>query len=98
MIQYKQPKKIKGARKKTRQEIIERLQIKYPTWFEGKSDKEIKQLISFFKVTGMTDEEFPTFCIKYEANLENLGKSVENAIKKQIEEEYEKYLERMDYK
>ena len=45
MIQYKQPKKVKGARKKAREEVTERLMLKYPTWFEGKSDKEIKNLI-----------------------------------------------------
>lgn len=67
MIQYKQPKKIKNARKKAREELIERLQLKYPTWFDGKSDKEIRELVNSFKATGMTDEEFPTYCIGYEA-------------------------------
>lgn len=69
MFQYKQPKKIKGTRKKEREEIIERLMLRYPTWFEGKTDKEISNLISAFKATGMTDEQFPGFCTHYEAKM-----------------------------
>ena len=70
MIQYKQPKKVKSARKKAREELTERLMLKYPTWFEGKTENEIKVLISSFKVTGMDDEFFPSFCTYFEARLE----------------------------
>lgn len=70
MIQYKQPKKIKGSRKKAREEAIERLQLKFPTWFEGKTDREIITLVSSFKSTGMEDDEFPAYCIRYEAERE----------------------------
>ena len=72
MIQSRQPKKIKNARKKAREELIERLQLKLPTWFEGKTDKEIKALITAFKLTGLDDDNFPTFCIDYEAKMEQL--------------------------
>lgn len=70
MIQYKQPKKTKGARKKAREEVIERLQLKYPTWFEGKTDREINNLVGAFKSTGLEDDEFPAYCIQYEARME----------------------------
>ena len=70
MIQYNQTKKIKGARKKAREELIEKLQLRFPTWFEGKTDKEIKNLVSAFKSTGMHDDSFPNFCISYEAMME----------------------------
>ena len=69
MIYTKQPKKIKNLRKKARSEMIERLQLQYPTWFEGKTDKEIKKLITAFKITGMDDEYFPSFCVVYEAKM-----------------------------
>ena len=73
MMQFKQqPKKVKGARKKARQEVIERLQLKYPTWFEGKTDKEIKNLVTAFRLSGKEDDEFQTWCIEYEAELERL--------------------------
>ena len=70
MIQYKQPKKVKGARRKARDEVKERLQLIYPTWFEGKSDQEIKELITAFRLSNKSDDEFPTFCIEYEAEME----------------------------
>ena len=70
MIQYKQPKKIKGARKKAREEVIERLMLRYPTWFEGKSEKEIRDLVNAFRSSGRDDDEFPNFCIGYEAEME----------------------------
>lgn len=70
MIQFKQPKKVKGARKKAREEVTERLQSKYPTWFEGKTDNEIKVLISAFRATGMDDDSFPWFCTNFEARLQ----------------------------
>lgn len=70
MIQHKQPKKVKGARKKAREEVIDRLQTKYPTWFEGKTDNQIKVLVGAFKATGMNDDSFPSFCTYYEAKLE----------------------------
>ena len=72
MFQFKQPKKVKGARKKAREEIIERLQLKYPTWFEGKTEKEITNMISAFKITGMDDEQFPGFCVYYEAKMSQI--------------------------
>lgn len=70
MIVYNQPKKIKGARKKAREEVIERLQLKHPIWFEGKTEKEIIKLVTAFRITGMDDESFPAFCISYESKLE----------------------------
>lgn len=66
MIQPKQPKKIKGKRKKEREEIKERLMSKFPTWFEGRSDKQINELIAMFKHSGKPDEEFPNVCMEYE--------------------------------
>ena len=72
MICNKQPKKIKGAHKKARAEVIERLQCKFPTWFEGKTDKEIIKLVSSFRNTGMDDNEFPCYCIVYESMLERI--------------------------
>ena len=78
MIQYKQPKKIKGSRKKSREEIIERLQLRYPIWFEGKTDKEIINLVNAFKAENINDDLFPNFCISYEARL---GKNLSNNIK-----------------
>ena len=72
MIQLKQPKKIKGARKKAREETIENLMLKHPVWFEGKTDKEIRDLITAFKLSGNTDDQFPAFCIQYEAKMEQI--------------------------
>lgn len=72
MIYDKQPKKVKGARKKARAEDIERLQIKFPTWFEGKTDREIIKLVSTFRNTGMSDDEFPSYCIFYESMMERI--------------------------
>lgn len=66
MIQPKQPKKIKGKRKKEREEIKERLMSKFPTWFEGRSDKQINELIAMFKHSGKPDGEFPNVCMEYE--------------------------------
>ena len=66
MIQPKQPKKVKGKRRKEREEIKERLMSKFPTWFEGRSDKEINVLIAMFKHSGKPDEEFPDVCIEHE--------------------------------
>ena len=66
MIQPKQPKKVKAERRKEREEIKERLIAKFPTWFEGKTNKEINELISVFKHSGRPDEEFPNVCIEYE--------------------------------
>ena len=68
-MQYKQPKKIKGARKKAREELVERLQLKFPTWFEGKTDKEIKDIVIAFRLSNKEDDEFPSFCIEYEAEI-----------------------------
>ena len=76
MIQYKQPKKVKGARKKAREEAIERLQLQYPTWFEGRTDKEIRDLVNAFRLTGRPDEEFPTYCIEYETEMEKIKKEL----------------------
>ena len=73
MIQYKQSKKIKGARKKAREEVIERLKLKYPIWFENKSDKEIRELVNAFRLSGKNDDEFPTYCIQYEAEMEKIS-------------------------
>lgn len=78
MIQPKQPKKVKGARKKIRDEVIERLQLKFPTWFERKTDKEIRDLVNAFKNSGLDDEFFPNFCISYEASI---GKNLNNNMK-----------------
>lgn len=72
MIQCKQPKKVKGARKKAREELIERLKLKYPTWFEGKTDKEIRNIVTAFKLSGKEDDEFPNYCIEYEAEIEKM--------------------------
>jgi hypothetical protein len=72
MIQPRQPKKVKGARKKSREELLNRLQSKYPTWFEGKTGLEIKRVIAAFKASGKKDEEFPMFCIEFEAKMETL--------------------------
>lgn len=77
MIQAKQPKKVKGARKKAREEISIRLQLKYPTWFEDRTDKEIKALVSAFKVSGKDDDEFPMFCIEWESKMEKIQKDLE---------------------
>ena len=78
MIQYKQPKKTKGARKKARQEVLERLLLKYPTWFEGKTDQEIIDLIVAFRRSKKDDDEFPNFCIRYEAEIEEMNKMIRN--------------------
>ena len=67
MLQVKQLKKIKGARKKSRDKVIERLELKFPTWFEGKTDKEIRELVTAFRLSGKDDDLFPNFCIEYEA-------------------------------
>lgn len=80
MIQYKQPKKIKGSRKKAREEVIERLILRYPTWFEGKTDKEIKDIITAFRLSGRSDDEFPNYCIEYEAEMEKLSKIISDDI------------------
>ena len=76
MIQYKQSKKVKGSRKKVREEAIERLQLKFPTWFEGKTDKEIRDLVNAFRLSGKSDDEFPNYCIEYEAKMEKLSEIV----------------------
>ena len=81
MIQYKQPKKVKGARKKAREEVTERLMLKYPTWFEGKSDKEIKNLITAFRLSGKSEDEFPNYCIEYEAEMEKLSNFLEASLR-----------------
>jgi len=70
MLQYKRPKKIKGARKKAREEMIERLSLAYPMYFEGKTEREVILLVGAFKGTGMADDQFPSFCISYEAKME----------------------------
>ena len=75
MIQYKQPKKVKGARKKAREEVAQRLLERYPTWFEGKTIQEINQLITAFRLSCRNDDEFPNFCIEYEAEICKLSKS-----------------------
>lgn len=80
MIQQKQPKKIKGARKKARKEVTERLILRYPTWFEGKTDKEIKDLITCFRLSGKSDDEFPNYCIAYEAEMEKLSEQLNEYI------------------
>ena len=72
MLRYYQPKKVKGARKKAREELIERLSLAHPMYFEGKTQREIFQLVAAFKATGMNDDQFPTFCISYEAKMEQL--------------------------
>ncbi len=66
MIQPKQSRKVKGARKKERDQLVDRLTAKFPTWFDNKSIKEIRTLCMAFKNSGMGDDEFPTFCIEYE--------------------------------
>ena len=73
MIQYKQPKKVKGARKKAREEVLERLLLRYPTWFEDKSNQEIKELITAFRLSNRSDDDFPAFCVEYEAKMERLS-------------------------
>ena len=80
MIQPRQAKKVKGARKKVRDEAIERLQLKYPTWFEGKTDKEIIELVNSFRLSGKDDDEFPNYCIEYEAQMERLSEIAEEVI------------------
>lgn len=80
MIQAKQPKKVKGARKKAREEAIERLQLKYPTWFEGKTNIEIRDLVNAFRLSGKDDNLFPNFCIEYEAELEKISETLNNCI------------------
>lgn len=82
MIQYKQPKKVKGARKKAREEAIERLQLQYPTWFEGRTDKEIRDLVNAFRLSGRPDEEFPTYCIEYEAAMVVLSNTLSGYVSK----------------
>lgn len=72
MIQPKQPKKVKGKRRKEREEIKERLMSKFPTWFEGRSDKQINELITMFKHSGKPDEEFPDVCIEYEQYVKSM--------------------------
>ena len=72
MIQYKQSKKIKGSRKKLREEVYERLLLQYPIWFEDKTDKEINELVTAFRLSGKTDDEFPSFCIEHESKIESL--------------------------
>ena len=71
MIGYIQPKKVKGARKKAREEVSERLQLRYPTWFYDKTDKEIKELVNAFRLSGKSDDDFPIFCVEYESKLNN---------------------------
>ena len=70
MLAYNRPKKVKGARRKAREALIARLQGKFPTWFENKSEKEITKLVSAFKAAGMDEEQFPAFCTSYEARME----------------------------
>ncbi len=79
MIQPKQPKKIKGKRRKEREEIKERLMSKFPTWFEGRSDKQINELITYFKLTKKPDEEFPEVCVAYESELKFLSEEMEKS-------------------
>lgn len=89
MIQYKQPKKVKGARKKAREEAIERLQLKFPIWFEGKTTKEINDLIAAFRLSGKEDDEFPAYCIEYEAEMEK----IKNTLKEEYNKITNKYYE-----
>lgn len=65
-MRYKQEKKIKGIRKKIRDEEIERLMLKFPIWFEGKSKTEIRDLVNAFRNSNKSDDEFVSFCISYE--------------------------------
>ena len=76
MIQLKQSKKVKGARRKARDEVLERLLLRYPTWFEGKTDKEIKYIITAFRLSGNDDDNFPMFCIEYESRIERMNQDV----------------------
>lgn len=76
MIQYKQPKKIKGARKKARKEVIERLSCKFPMWFDNKTEKEIRNLVNAFRHSGRTDDEFPIFCIEYERQYNEASNTI----------------------
>lgn len=85
MIQAKQPKKVKGARKKAREEAIERLQLKFPTWFEGKTDKEIGDLVNAFRSSGKEDDEFPMFCIQHEAEIERMSEILSAEYQKVID-------------
>lgn len=80
MIQYKQPKKVKGARKRTRDEAIERLRCKFPTWFENKTEKEIRDVVNAFRHSGKSDDEFPVFCMHYESLLESISKDIAKAV------------------
>lgn len=67
MIQQRTPKKVKGARKKARLAEIERLKEKFPTWFEGKSEREINRIVSAYRASNPSnDDEFPSFVIKCE--------------------------------
>ena len=70
MLAYNKPKKVKGARKKAREAFIARLYNKFPSCFENKTEKEITKLVSAFKCSGMTEEQFPAFCTSYEAKME----------------------------
>lgn len=91
MIQYRQPKKTKGARKKARKEVFERLYLRYPTWFEGKTEKEIKDLITAFRQSKKSDDDFPAFCVSYEAEQERLNRIISN-IATNMMKEYNKEI------
>ena len=92
MIQFKQPKKVKGARKKAREEAIEKLMLKYPTWFDGKTDKEIRDLVNAFRLSGKNEDEFPNFCIKYEAEMEE----IKNILKEEYIKISNKYVKEIN--
>lgn len=94
MISLPQSKKIKGARKKARKEVFERLYLRYPTWFEGKTEKEIKDLITAFRISKKSDDDFPAFCVSYEAEQERIKRLVNNTavnMMKEYDKELKKY-------
>lgn len=91
MIQLQQSKKIKGARKKARKEVFERLYLRYPTWFDGKTEKEIKDLITAFRQSKKDDDDFPSFCVSYEAEQERIKTMCRENAYRTIEE-YDKIL------
>ena len=75
-----QPKKVKGLRKKKRQELIEELRLMHPVWLDNKTDREIIDIINAFKKSSYKNnyEQLPSFIISYEAS-----KEIDNKIKEE---------------
>jgi hypothetical protein len=70
MIQPRTPKKIKGARKKERDVVMDALIARFPTLFECKTQKEIYDIIAKFRKSGRAEGEFPQFLVEYEHSKE----------------------------